>query len=146
MCPFVRFCLPRFADYGSSFKYILPDGTLAEVKDYHGSVRLFTNTYTVGEGEEREEAYLWHTVVSERAHRHSLGFEITPELMVALLDTCDGCWDDFRALSEQYNDPLGGARGQGGALRRGRAPRGLREITPLRGPQGRRPCLRRATE
>jgi len=81
--------------------------------DYHGSVRLFTNTYTVGEGEEREEAYLWHTVVSERAHRHSLGFEITPELMVALLDTCDGCWDEFRALSEQYDDPLGGARGQG---------------------------------
>ena len=38
---------------------------------------------------------MWHTVVSETAHRMSVGFEIPVEQIIALLDSCKGCWREI---------------------------------------------------
>jgi len=75
----------------SSFKYLNErTGRVVDVPDFHGAVRIFTNTMKdVVNG---EETYLWHTVVSETAHRLSMGWEIPPDQIVALLDSCEGCW------------------------------------------------------
>jgi len=63
------------------------------VKDFNGAVRLFKNTRETKEGGAKEDAFLWHTVVSESAHRFSLGFEIYADLIVGLLDSCGAkCW------------------------------------------------------
>ncbi|UPQ97923.1 hypothetical protein HOP50_02g12200 [Chloropicon primus] len=114
--PYRLYLISTDRNGGSSFKYLLPDGKLMSVPDYHGAVRLFKNTRTIGDT--GEVSHLWHTVVSQTAHRHSLGFEILPELVVALLDSCDGCWEDVRTLldeiqslesddkSEPLDDPL----------------------------------------
>ena len=80
-------------DGGSSFKYLTEhDGKVVKVPDFHGAVRLFTNTFVDEAG---VRTNLWHTVVSETAHRFSVGFEIPPPQIVALLDSCDGCWEDI---------------------------------------------------
>merc|ERR1711924_268850 len=92
-------------DGGSSFKYLSPEGELVEVPDFHGAVRLFSNTHV--DAETGEETYLWHTVAAPHAHRLSIGFEILPEQMVALVDSCDGCWAD---LERQYNALSSGER------------------------------------
>ena len=80
-------------DGGSSFKYINPESEVVEVPDFHGAVRLFSNTHV--DAETGEESYLWHTVAAPSAHRLSVGFEILPQQMVALIDSCDGCWADL---------------------------------------------------
>jgi hypothetical protein len=85
-------------DGESAFKYKLPNGENHEVKDFHGAVRLFKNTFN--DPKTGEEKFLWHSVYSN-THRHSLGFEIRPNEIVALLDRCDTCWDD---LKQQYED------------------------------------------
>ena len=77
-------------DYGSAFRYLLPNGKMKKVYDFNGAVRLFTNTNVHPETGEKE--FLWHTVYS-KANRLSLGFEMHPPQMVKLLDGCDGCWD-----------------------------------------------------
>ena len=80
-------------DGGSSFKYLTEhDGKVMKVPDFHGAVRLFTNTFVDKAG---VRTNLWHTVVSETAHRFSIGFEMPPKQMVALLDSCDGCWEEI---------------------------------------------------
>ena len=80
-------------DGGSSFKYLTEhDGKVVKVPDFHGAVRLFTNTFVDKAG---VRTNLWHTVVSETAHRFSIGFEMPPKQMVALLDSCDGCWEEI---------------------------------------------------
>ena len=54
---------------------------------------MFKNTRETKE-DEKEDAFLWHTVVSESAHRFTLGFEIYAELIVGLLDSCGAkCWE-----------------------------------------------------
>ena len=97
-------------DGGSSFKYLSPEGELVEVPDFHGAVRLFSNTHV--DAETGKQSYLWHTVAAPHAHRLSVGFEILPEQMVALLDTCDGCWAD---LERQYS-ALGSGKRYSGTL------------------------------
>ena len=100
-------------DGGSSFNYLSSDGkSVIRVPDYHGAVRLFTNTVPKSKegNNEGEEEYLWHTVVSEKAHRLSLGFEILPEQIVALLDSCEGCWDDLLQPLRPELDILGAAQ------------------------------------
>ena len=86
---------------GSSFKYwSARQGKVVEMKDFHGAVRLFTNTMAMAAPVEEEGSqFLWHTVVSESAHRLSLGFEIYPEQIAALLDSCEGCWDEFKSVA-----------------------------------------------
>ena len=80
-------------DGGSSFKYLTEhDGKVVKVPDFHGAVRLFTNTFVDKAG---VRTNLWHTVVSETAHRFSIGFEMPQKQMVALLDSCDGCWEEI---------------------------------------------------
>jgi hypothetical protein len=87
-------------DGGSFLKYEMPDGRLFEVPDFNGAVRIFTNTHTDQETGERSN--LWHTVYSKDAHRLSLGFQIHPAHIAALLDTCtDNCWDDFINLGAE---------------------------------------------
>jgi len=77
-------------DYGSAFKYLLPNGKMKKVYDFNGAVRLFSNTNVNAKTGEKD--FLWHTVYS-KANRLSLGFEMHPPQMIALLDGCDGCWD-----------------------------------------------------
>lgn len=85
-------------DHGSAFKYLGEDGrTVKVVSDYHGAVRLFKNTKE-RDAMTGEKDYLWHTVVSERAHRFSLGFEILPDQIIALMDSCHGCWENLQAM------------------------------------------------
>jgi hypothetical protein len=67
--------------------------------DFHGAVRIFKNTFD--DAVTGEEKFLWHTVYIKNAHRQSLGFEIHPMELVALLDSCGTCWDD---LKQQYED------------------------------------------
>jgi len=82
---------------GSFLKYETRNGKLREVSDFNGAVRIFTNTHT--DRETGETYNLWHTVYSKDAHRLSLGFQIHPEHIVALLDSCtDNCWEDFIKL------------------------------------------------
>ncbi|QDZ25148.1 hypothetical protein HOP50_16g76950 [Chloropicon primus] len=81
-------------DGGSSFKYISKsDGKLKNVPDFNGAVRIFTNTFK--DKSTGRKTNLWHTVVSETAHRFSIGFEIPSEQIVALLDSCEGCWEEI---------------------------------------------------
>ena len=85
-------------DHGSDFRYLGKDGrTVKVVSDYHGAVRLFKNTKEL-DAVTGEKEYLWHTVVSESAHRFSLGFEILPDQIIILMDSCDGCWENLRAM------------------------------------------------
>ena len=85
-------------DGESAFKYQLPNSENHEVLDFHGAVRLFKNTYD--DPKTGEEKFLWHSVYSN-THRHSLGFEIRPREIVAMLDTCESCWED---LKKQYKE------------------------------------------
>ena len=94
--PYRLYIISVDKDGESGFKYLLPDGKVIDVPDFHGSVRLFSNTHE--DAETGEKGHLWHTVYSKSAHRHSIGFEIPPEQIVALLDSCDGCWDDLLSL------------------------------------------------
>ena len=86
-------------DGGSAFKYQLPSGEMVEVLDFHGAVRIFKNTHK--DTSTNKELYLWHTAYSTFAHRLSIGFEIHPEQIVALLDTCgESCWNAFQKLDD----------------------------------------------
>ena len=96
----------------SGFKYQRnTDGAVVNMADYHGALRIFKNTHTEEEEEKegtllgkkkKKRSYLWHTAYSKRAHRHSIGFEIPPEQLVALMDACEGCWEDvYRHLHIQ---------------------------------------------
>ncbi|QDZ20557.1 hypothetical protein HOP50_04g30780 [Chloropicon primus] len=77
----------------SYLKYVhRKDQTLKKMLDFHGAVRIFTNTMRDGHG---EESFLWHTAASEGAHRMSVGFEIYPEQIVSILDSCELCWEKF---------------------------------------------------
>jgi len=94
-------------DGGSFLKYETPAGGLFEVPDFNGAVRIFTNTHSVDPkagDRERSSLPLWHTVYSKDAHRLSLGFQVHPRHIVALLDTCTDCWEDFIDLAAE---PLG---------------------------------------
>lgn len=99
--PYRLYIISVDKDGESGFKYLLPDGKVIDVPDFHGSVRLFSNTHE--DAETGEKGHLWHTVYSKSAHRHSIGFEIPPEQIVALLDSCDGCWDDLQSLREEID-------------------------------------------
>jgi hypothetical protein len=96
--PYRMYIISVDEDGQSAFKYELPNGEGHDVMDFHGSVRLFKNTFD--DAETGEEKYLWHSVYSN-THRQSLGFEIRPNEIVALLDSCDTCWDD---LMKQYKE------------------------------------------
>jgi hypothetical protein len=96
--PYRMYIISVDEDGQSAFKYQLPNGENHEVKDFHGAVRLFKNTFD--DPKTGEEKYLWHSVYSN-THRQSLGFEIRPNEIVALLDSCDRCWDDLR---KQYKE------------------------------------------
>ena len=86
-------------DGESAFKYVLPDGTLVEVLDFHGAVRIFKNTNI--DSRTGEALHLWHTVYSKTTHRYSIGFEIHPEQIVTLLDDCGrSCWEGFQEMAE----------------------------------------------
>lgn len=88
-------------DGGSYFKYWSErEEKIMKVHDFHGAVRLFTNTMKSDE-EAGEPKYLWHTVASETAHRFSIGFEILPDQIIALLDSCGGCWDGILATLKE---------------------------------------------
>ena len=91
--PYRLYIISVDRDGESAFKYQLPNGENHDVMDFHGAVRLFKNTFN--DPRTKEEKYLWHTVYSQ-AHRQSIGFEIRPPEIVALLDKCDTCWDDFK--------------------------------------------------
>jgi hypothetical protein len=93
LVPYRIYIISVDKDGESAFKYELPNGEKHEVKDFHGAVRLFKNTFD--DPKTGEEKYLWHTVYSQ-AHRQSLGFEIRPMELVALLDKCDTCWEDIK--------------------------------------------------
>jgi len=85
-------------DGESAFKYVLPDGKLVEVLDFHGAVRIFKNTNV--DRKTGEALHLWHTVYSKNTHRYSIGFEIHPEQIVALLDDCGlRCWQGFQEMA-----------------------------------------------
>ena len=84
-------------DGESAFKYRLPDDQTYDVYDYHGAVRLFSNTFK--DKATGLEKYLWHTIYTKNAHRQSVGFEIRPEELIALLDLCETCWDK---MNQQY--------------------------------------------
>ena len=79
----------------SAFKYQLHNGEIREVFDFHGAVRIFKNSHTNSETGDR--SFLWHTIYSKSAHRQSIGFEIRPRELVALLDSCETCWELLRS-------------------------------------------------
>ena len=79
----------------SAFKYQLHNGEIREVFDFHGAVRIFKNSHTNSETGGR--SFLWHTIYSKSAHRQSIGFEIRPRELVALLDSCETCWELLRS-------------------------------------------------
>ncbi len=58
--PYRLYLISVDQDGGSAFKYVQPNGQVAEVQDFHGAVRLFKNTHT--DYDTGEESYLWHTV------------------------------------------------------------------------------------
>ena len=99
--PYRIYIISVETDGESAFKYELPNGEGYDVMDFHGAVRLFKNTFD--DSQTGEEKYLWHTVYSN-THRHSVGFEIRPPEIVALLDSCDTCWEDMK---QRYKDVYG---------------------------------------
>ena len=81
-------------DGGSYFNYYSEGSReVRRVPDFNGAVRIFTNT--IKDKDTAEVSNLWHTVVSETAHRMSVGFEIPVEQIIALLDSCKGCWREI---------------------------------------------------
>ena len=99
--PYRLYVISVDRDGESAFKYKLPNGETYDVYDYHGAVRLFSNTFK--DKATGLENYLWHTIYSKNAHRQSLGFEIRPKELVALLDQCETCWNDIKQQSKQIN-------------------------------------------
>ena len=80
---------------GGSYLNYYSEGSreVRRVPDFNGAVRIFTNT--IKDKGTAEVPNLWHTVVSETAHRMSVGFEIPVEQIIALLDSCKGCWREI---------------------------------------------------
>ena len=100
--PYRLYLISVDEDGGSFFKYQkLVKGDVVELPDFHGAVRIFKNAKVDSDSEEGKLGYLWHTAYSKTAHRHSIDFEIHPEQIVALLDSCDTCWDDFQKLGDE---------------------------------------------
>jgi hypothetical protein len=107
--PYRMYIISVDRDGESAFKYQLPNGENHEVMDFHGAVRIFKNTFD--DPKTGEEKYLWHSVYSN-CHRNSLGFEIRPIELIAMLDECGSCWDDVKqSYLEIYGTPYAGLNG-----------------------------------
>ena len=107
--PFRIYFVSVSEDGKSFFKYRRNDGSQVALPDRHGTFRLLRNTYPDPHAANGEN-YMWHTVYSEGAHRHTLGFEIPLDVMTRLVDDCGTrCW---------RNVLLGGFGGDNGVIQR----------------------------